>query len=168
MPDEAVAFVETILEEIGHHRLAVSERDEAVADVARRQDAELLAQAAARPAVIGDGDDRREVRRVLLEAAQQGGEPGAAADRDDPAAAVELAALVDDLEQPLAVLRADRVDDGSHPLAQAEIDERHAADHEEPLERRRLEPRALDDDAIDGLVDVEVEIVRVQDAAEAV
>ena len=59
-----------------------------------------------------------------------------------------------------------REDDRSHPLAHAEKDERGADEHEEPLQRRPGDVRQHD--LIDGLVDVEVVEVRVEDAAEAV
>ena len=73
-------------------------------DVADRRDAELLAQHAGRAAVVGDRDDRRQVARVLLQAAQERRQAGPAADRDDPRAAGEEPLLVDDLDERLVTL----------------------------------------------------------------
>ena len=87
---------EAVLEQLAHQRLGVGERRDAVADVADRRDAELLAQHAGRAAVVGDRHDRGEVARVLLEAAQERRQAGPAADRHDPRAAGEEPLLVDD------------------------------------------------------------------------
>ena len=92
---------EAVLEQLAHQRLRVGERDDAVADVADRRDPQLLAQDAGRAAVVGDGDDRGQVARVLLEPAQERREPGSATDRDDPRPAGEEPLLVDDLDQRL-------------------------------------------------------------------
>ena len=102
-----VALVEAVLEEPGEQVLVFGEGDHAVADVAGGKHLEVFAEAAGGAAVVGDGDDGGEVadeagsvvrrrgvaerRRaslagcgdVALEAAQQGGEAGAAADGDD-------------------------------------------------------------------------------------
>ena len=47
-------------------------------------DAQLVAQHARGTAVVGDGDDRGQVARPLLQAAQQDRQPGPAADGHDP------------------------------------------------------------------------------------
>ena len=64
-----------------------------------------VAQDAGRAAVVGDGDDRGQVARVFLEPAQQGRQPGPAADRHDPRAAGEEPLLVDDLDERLVGVR---------------------------------------------------------------
>ena len=69
MPGQAVALLEPVLEQLGDERLGVGEGGDAVAHVARRQDAQLSAQNAGAAAVVGDGDDRREVVGVLLQSA---------------------------------------------------------------------------------------------------
>ena len=83
---EAVAVLEAVLEEGAHQRLRLGEGGDAVAHVSRREHAHVLAQAAGGAAVVADGDDGGEVGGVLLEA-EELGEAGAAADRDDARAA---------------------------------------------------------------------------------
>jgi len=100
-----LALVEAELEETGEKGFILGEGDHAVADVAWGKHLEVFAEAAGGAAVVGDGDDGREVgdeagkveagavtgatpagiRRgdVALEAAEEGGEAGAAADGDD-------------------------------------------------------------------------------------
>ena len=67
--------------------LVVGQGDDAVADVARRQDAELASQTTRGATVVAHRDDRGEiadlVADVTLEATQQDGQAGAAADRDE-------------------------------------------------------------------------------------
>ena len=107
-PDALVR--EPVLEHAVHHRLGVGERRDAVADVANGRDPELGSEHAGRAAVVGNGDDRGEVARVLLEPAQQCRQPGPAADRHDPRPARQEPLLVDDLHQRVApVVRAERV-----------------------------------------------------------
>ena len=62
-----------------------------------------VAQDAGRAAVVGDRDDRGQVARVLLEAAQDRRLAGPAADHDDPRAAGERLPLVDQLDEPAAL-----------------------------------------------------------------
>ena len=59
-------FGESIAEKIGNHCLVVGERDEAVANVARRQNAEFFLQAPRGAAVVADRYDRGRllVRRL--------------------------------------------------------------------------------------------------------
>ena len=126
---------EPVLEHAVHHRLGVGERRDAVADVADGRDPELAAEHAGRAAVVGNGDDRREVARVLLEPAQQRRQPGPAADRHDPGPAGQEALLVDDLDQRLAsVVRAERVHEcpDDHHRADRHAGEADARDHEDP------------------------------------
>ena len=80
---------------------ASASADDAVADVADRRDPELLAELAGRAPVVGHRDDRGQVARVLLEAAQQRRQAGPATDRHDPRPAGEEALLVDDLDERL-------------------------------------------------------------------
>jgi hypothetical protein len=90
---------EPVLEELPDERLVLGQRDQAAAQVARRRHREVAAQAAARPAVIGDGNDggkisnqrglggdRQQSGRVgnaLLQTTQQGREAGSSAEGDD-------------------------------------------------------------------------------------
>ena len=53
-------------------------------------------------------DDRGQVARVLLEAAQERRQAGPAADRDDPRAAGEEPLLVDELDERLVRRRRER------------------------------------------------------------
>ncbi len=92
MADEPAAVGKAVLEQAGQQVLVVRQGDDAVADVARRQDPELPPQAAGRAAVVGDGDhagEASEARRpdLVLQAAQQRRQAGAAADRHQGAAA---------------------------------------------------------------------------------
>ena len=64
-----------------------------------------VAQLARRAAVVGHGHDRGDVAGHLLEAAQQHGQPGAAADRHDARAARAQPALVEQLDQWLVRCR---------------------------------------------------------------
>jgi len=103
---EAVTFeiarAEAVLEELGEKMLVLGEGDEAVAEVAGRRQMQVFAETARRATVVGDGDDGGEVADeagevfvlrvglrslgrgdVAFEAAQEGGEAGAAADGDD-------------------------------------------------------------------------------------
>jgi hypothetical protein len=79
-----VAVGEAVLEEAAEERLVVGEGDEAIADVAGRQHPQLAAQPPGRAAVVGHGDDGRDVDRRRLEPAQQRGEAGAPAEGRDP------------------------------------------------------------------------------------
>ena len=82
---------ETIVEDLRQQVFFLRQRHDAVADVAWRQHAELLAQRAGGAAFVGHRDDRAEpgdrpravAAGVALQAAQQRGETGAAADGDD-------------------------------------------------------------------------------------
>ena len=58
--DEPAARVESILEEAAEESFVLAERDHAIANVARRQDAIFAAEAAGTAAVIGNGDNRSE------------------------------------------------------------------------------------------------------------
>ena len=78
-----LAAVEAVAEEPVHQRLVLGQRDQAVADVARRRHREIAAQAAARAAVVGQRHDRRDLRARELEPAQQRREARAAAEGDD-------------------------------------------------------------------------------------
>ena len=80
------------LEELRHQRLDLRQRDETVADVARRQHLELVAQPSRAAPVVGHGDDGRQRRHapaeVALERREDHREARAAADCDDPASPV--------------------------------------------------------------------------------
>ena len=95
----AGAVVEAVLEELRDQGLGIGERGDAVADVAGGDDVQVATQPTARSAVVGDGDDRREVGRVLLQAAQQVRQTGAAAEGDDARASVTRAVLVDEVHE---------------------------------------------------------------------
>src|SRR6266481_6951081 len=98
--DEAASRVKTILEQSAEKGFIFRKRHHAIADVAGREDAILAAQAAGAAAVIGDGDDGGKISDgalgagvlvgaaddVVLEAAKQRGQSGAAAESDNPEA----------------------------------------------------------------------------------
>ncbi len=156
MPGEApVVVAEAVLEELAHRRLGLGERDEAVADVADGRDPELVAQAARRAAVVGDRDDRGQVGAVLLEAAEQDRQAGAAADRDDPRAAGEESAAVDEVDERLVGAVRERPQQGAQDAVRPVAEEGGAAGDEDgrthPV-RQELE-RDERDDGLDGVVD---------------
>ena len=76
--------LEPVLHEALHKRFQVGHGDEAVADVARRQDAELPAEPARASAVVGHGHDGGEIVRDVLETPDDGRETRSAADDHDP------------------------------------------------------------------------------------
>ena len=118
---------EPVLEQAAHERLGVGEGDDAVADVPDGRQTQLRAQHARRAAVIRHGDDRGEVGGVLLEAAQQRGEAGPAADGHDARAAGEEPLLVDDLDHRLvAVPEGERVHQRPHEPVGAVQEQREA------------------------------------------
>jgi hypothetical protein len=115
-----LALVEAVLEEAGEEVLVFGESDHAVADIAGRKHLEVFAEAAGGASVVGDGDhggevadgagDGRAGRRcragggleadaaaavrgddVALEAAEERGEAGSAADGYDAERFVRMA-----------------------------------------------------------------------------
>ena len=150
-PGGAVGRREAVLEDLAHQRFRVGEGHDAVADVADRRDAQLLAQDARRAAVIGDGHDRGQVARVLLESPQQRGQARPAADRHDPRPARQEALLVDELDQRLIrVVRAERPGQDPDGLVRPDDDEGDPERHgDEPAqeEREELEGQDVDEDA---------------------
>ncbi len=86
---------------------------------------ELLAELARRAAVVRDRDDGRDVAADLLEAAQQRGEAGPAADGHDARAARQRTLLVDELDERLAANR-ERLQEHRQQAPQAEAEDSHA------------------------------------------
>ena len=78
-----LAAIEAVPEEPVHQRLVLGQRDQAVADVARRRHRQVAPQAAAGAAVVGQRDDRRDLRAGELETAQERRQARAAAQADD-------------------------------------------------------------------------------------
>jgi hypothetical protein len=88
--------MEAILEQAAEQRFILRQCDQAIADIARRQNAIFAAQPARAAAIVGDGDDGRKVgdgkasevmappSHVLLQAAQQRGKARASTDGHDP------------------------------------------------------------------------------------
>ena len=89
----------SVLEQAVHRRLGISQGGDAVAYVAHRRHAHLVAQLARRSAVVSHGDDGGDVARLLLESAQQDRQPSTAADGDDAWAARPQPTLVEQLAQ---------------------------------------------------------------------
>ena len=95
--NQTVPGAEPILKQPAQQRFVFGERDHAVADIPRGEDAVFAAQPAGAAPVVRDGDDGSEVDdgplarwirvvarcNVELEAAEKGGEAGAAAKRYD-------------------------------------------------------------------------------------
>ena len=94
--NQTVPGAEPILKQPAQQRFVFRERDHAVADIPRGQDAVFAAQPAGTASVVGDGDDGGEIhdgtlacwirivarRDVELKTAKEGGQSGAAAERD--------------------------------------------------------------------------------------
>ena len=101
-PPSPFPRLEAVGEELREQVFFGAESDHAVAQVAGRQHVEVLAQAAGRSAVVGDGDDRGEIGDVArnvcwpvgkgdvtAETAKQRREACAATDGDDAEGGVE-------------------------------------------------------------------------------
>ena len=88
---QAAAGGEAVLEQSGEQGLFRGERRQTVADITRGKNAQFPAQHAAAAAVIRHRDDGGDAAAVALQAAQQCGQAGAAADRHDVGTAVEAA-----------------------------------------------------------------------------
>ena len=102
--------------------------------------AELVAEHARRPAVVGDRDDRGQVARVRLEAAQERRLAGPAADDDDARPAGERLPLVDQLDHPAALRRDERVGQRPERPVGAVADQGRAGqEDEQPAQRVRQE-----------------------------
>ncbi len=95
---------EPVLEQPSHQWLGIGEGHDAVAQVADRRDPELGSEHAGRAAIVGDGDHRGEVRRVLLETTQQRRQARSATDRHHPRSACQEALLVDHLDHRLVLV----------------------------------------------------------------
>ncbi len=78
-----LAVAEAVLERLRPHAVVAGERDEAPADVAGRRHAEVAAEPARRPAVVGHAHDRGDRAGVPADGAQRGGESVPAPERDD-------------------------------------------------------------------------------------
>ena len=77
------AVGKAVVEQLLHGGLGIGQRHDAVADIARRQHSQILAQHAGAAAVVGDGDDGGDILRVGLQAPQHGGQAVPAADGRD-------------------------------------------------------------------------------------
>ncbi len=106
MAVQALALVEPVLKQLRHQGLGLGQGGDALAKVARRQHPQLPAQAPGAAPVVGHGDDGGDIGGIRLDAPQQGGEAGAAADGHDPGALAQLPVAVDDVRQ--SVLAAGR------------------------------------------------------------
>ena len=142
---------ETMLQDLADERLVVGERGEAAADVADRRDRHRVAEDAGRAAVVGDGDDRGQVARALLEAAQQHRQAVPSADRDDPRPASQRLSLVDELDQAAARRRHERRGQGADRAVRTEAHQGQSGDPgHEPAEPVRQE---LEGDRVEGDAD---------------
>ena len=77
-----LAAGEAILESLGERGRLGQQRSDATPEITRGGNAEKLSQPAARAAVVGDRDHRRELGRVLPSCLECLGEPMTAPDRD--------------------------------------------------------------------------------------
>ena len=89
MAFQSTACCEAVLKQPCEQRFFSGKGRQAVANVTRRLHTQLPPQHTTAAAVISDRDDGGEVAAVALEAAQQSGEPRAAADGHDVGAAIQ-------------------------------------------------------------------------------
>ena len=137
VPLELRAALEAILEELLHQGLRIGKRDEAVPQIARRNDSQLFPEPARRAAVVGDRHDRRHVARRLLDAAQQHGKPVPAADDRDLRPLVEAALLVDDVDELLRAVGQEHADDGTDDVARRKEHQGESQDDDDESDDRR-------------------------------
>ena len=170
MAGELALALEAVLEELFHQRLRVGQRDETVAQVARRDYAEVFAQPARRATVIGDRHDSRDIRRRRLDAAQEHGEAVATADDGDVRPLAEPALLVDDVDEALGFIRQQHHDDRADDEARRDEHEADAHDDDGDAHERRehVVVAALPevDRAENRLLD-QVEVLVVEDQGES-
>ena len=88
MPLEA-PFIKAIIKEVAHLG-AITQRHQALAHIARWQDAELVAQLTRRAAIICHIDECRDLRRILPQPRQERKAPRPAADDDDACSTIAL------------------------------------------------------------------------------
>ena len=90
MPGEGATAAEAMLEQAGPHRLVgcqSGERGQGHPQVAGREQPQLVADAAGRPAVVGDGDNGRQLAGELPQRGQRGVQPVPATQGDHAQAA---------------------------------------------------------------------------------
>ena len=102
--------------ELFHEPFLIGQGDQAVAQVTRRDDIQVLADTARRAAIIGNGDDGRQIIGLGLEAAQHDRQARAAADDDDLRPFGQLQVGEDQVAE---VLRFAGHDDADHGADQA-------------------------------------------------
>ena len=137
MPAKLAFTLETILEKLFHQRLGIGECNQTVAQVPRRNDAKLLAQASRGTTVIRNRDNRRNIRCRRLDAAQQNRKPVPTADDSDARAAAETSFFIDDVNEPLAAVRQQHKDDGANDKAHRNEHERKPYDDDGRSDQRR-------------------------------
>lgn len=137
------AIAKTKLKQLHHLRLGIGQGDQAVADVAGRQDMQLLAELAGGAAIVGDGDDGGQVAGVALEAAQQGREARAASQDDEAASLREFALLIDQVHQAAGgALRVENAGQGGDQFAQSQQAQQRPGAGQEQAEGGRTDLRA--------------------------
>ena len=123
MPLEARARLEAVLKQTCQQRFLPGQRRQAVADVARGLHPQLPAQHAAAAAVVRDRHDRRDVAAVALQATEQGGEAGTAADRHDVRAPVQAPLRHQGIHQHRVLFRRQGLLDRAEAAALAQPDQ---------------------------------------------
>jgi hypothetical protein len=128
---QTLALGEAVAKEIGHQGFVVGKRHETVADVARRQHAELLLKPPGGAAVVADRHDGGEIARSVLEPAKQRREPGAAADGDDLITLLQSSAG-QRVAKSFRAAPASDSNDRTNPHPKSGRDERKARYREDP------------------------------------
>ena len=121
---QPTACLEAVLEQSGEQGLLPGQGCQAVADIARGLHPQLPAQHPTAAAVIGHRDYGREIAAVALQPTEQGGEPGAAADRHDIGAPVEAPLGKQGIHQQGVLFRRQGLLDRAKAAALAQPDQR--------------------------------------------
>ena len=99
VPREIACSLKTMLKEFFHQRFGVGKCDETVAQIARRDNAELFAQTSRGAAVVRHRHDGSHVARQFLDTAQEHREPMSAADYRDGRTAAEPRFFIDHIHE---------------------------------------------------------------------
>ena len=138
MPCEIAVSLEPVLKKFFHQRLGVGKRDEAVAQIAGRDDAQFLTQTPRGAAVIRNGHDRRHIARQFLDPAQEHRESVPAADHGDRRTAAETRLFIHEIHQTRRrALRHQRRYDGADDVPCRHEHERRAEEQNESACNRR-------------------------------
>ncbi len=128
MSTEFPCPTEAVLEKALHPLLVLGEGEDAVADVAGREDVESHPEAAGAASVVHHRDDRRQVGGHLLQSTEECREPGPSAQGDDPRSLLQDPRPVDQVAWLLSPARGDAARDRADETREAERKPGHPGD----------------------------------------